>query len=58
MTTALYKDPTFDTVLHQQVQDKKCKVCEHQSPAGCARGYTGFYQCRQQDDGFRLREDK
>ena len=56
MSTALYRDQTFEAVLKQQINDKKCTVCEHSKPTGCGKGFTGFYQCRDREDGFKLKE--
>lgn len=58
MTHALYRDPVFEKTLRTQIDEKRCNVCQHAQRDRCGKGYSGFYQCRDEIDGFKLDEGK
>lgn len=59
MSVNLYPDPTYEKVLREQYRVQKCQACLHLASNGsCQRGYASFYQCRDQGDGFKARDDQ
>lgn len=52
---ALYRDPTFDEVLEEQIVTLQCAVCKKAQEHRCTIG-ASFPDCRKLDNGFELDE--
>jgi len=60
MTTALYKDPTFEAAASMEVRQKRCRICtrRYELSAGgiiCKVGLK-FPSCKGDKKGFKLDE--